>query len=82
MAEGPIPWTAINDWALRYGINGEDFERLVTIIKKMDVAYIEYRSKKHKKNMDDAMKSSNPGSSKAPMRVAKTPAGYQKMVRK
>lgn len=56
MAEGPIPWTAIHWWAARHDIRGEEFDRLVLLIKAMDVVYIEERSKSQKKSMDRASK--------------------------
>ena len=56
MAEGPIPWSVVDRWASRHGIEGEDFDRLVLIIKAMDSVYIEERTKSHKKQMDKAMK--------------------------
>lgn len=48
MAYGPIPWTAINDYALRYGIEGEAFEEFVFMIRVIDDVYIETASKKDK----------------------------------
>lgn len=41
MGTGPIPWTAINDYAIRYRINGEDFEDFEHIIREMDGCYLE-----------------------------------------
>lgn len=49
MAEGPIPWTAINQWAIRYGFHHDEFDRLVLLLKAMDSAYIEERAKQHAK---------------------------------
>ena len=60
MAEGPIPWSAIDRWAFRHGIDGDDFDRLVLLLKAMDSVYIEERTKSHKKQMDKAMKSKGP----------------------
>lgn len=70
MAEGPIPWSSIDRWALRYEVEGEDFERLVFLIKAMDEVYIEHRTKSHKKKMDKAMKSKGGGKTpiKGPIR--------------
>lgn len=50
MAEGPIPWTAIDRYAIRHDIWGWDFERFEFLIKAMDVTYIEFRSKKFNKD--------------------------------
>lgn len=49
MAEGPLPWTAINQWAIRYDFTGDEFDRLVLLLKAMDSAYIAERAKQHKK---------------------------------
>lgn len=38
MAVGPIPWTAVNEYAERYGYEGDAFERLSTWIRMMDRA--------------------------------------------
>jgi hypothetical protein len=56
MAEGPIPWSAVDRWAARHGVVGEEFDRLVIILRLMDEAYITYRSKEHKKQADRAHK--------------------------
>lgn len=45
---GAIPWTAINEWAKRYDIEGSDFERLATYVRSLDAEYIKYVSKKNK----------------------------------
>jgi hypothetical protein len=40
---GWIPWTAINDWAKRNGIDDPDeFEVLKKLVVQMDVAWIEH----------------------------------------
>ncbi len=49
MAEGPIPWTAINQWAIRHHIVDDDFDRLVLILKGMDAVYMKHRSKSSQK---------------------------------
>ena len=61
MAEGPIPWTAMNHWALRNGVVGEEFDRFVLLIKAMDVAYLETRNTAQKKRMDKATKGASKG---------------------
>ena len=38
MEAGPIPWTAIDRYAERYGIDGDGFERLSVWIRSMDRA--------------------------------------------
>ncbi len=37
---GPIPWVAIDCYARRYGIDGEEFERLTEVVAAMDSAFI------------------------------------------
>lgn len=51
MGEGPIPWGAMNDYAERHGIYGDEFDRFVLIIKGMDAAYLEHRHKMQKRNL-------------------------------
>lgn len=50
MAMGPIPWLAIDRFASRYGLVGDDFDRLCEIIQAMDGAFREY----HQKSSADA----------------------------
>jgi hypothetical protein len=38
MALGPIPWTAVDRYAERYGLTGDAFERLAVWIRMMDHA--------------------------------------------
>lgn len=51
MAEGPIPWTSIDKWAQRYDVVGDDFDRLVQMLRAMDNIYIEERAKQSKKKL-------------------------------
>jgi len=43
---GPIPWTAVDAYANRYGIKGEAFERFHRFITAMDGIYLEIMGKK------------------------------------
>ena len=43
---GAIPWMALDRWAERYGLEGDDFERLAIYIRMMDAEFIKYVSKK------------------------------------
>lgn len=52
MSEGPIPWTAMNQWAMRYGIHGDEFNRFVILIKNVDMVYIEKRGADQKRKMN------------------------------
>ncbi len=61
MAEGPIPWTAIDQWATRHRIVGEDFDRLVIILRGMDAAYLKHRSKSSNKTLGKRPKKPSTG---------------------
>lgn len=58
MAEGPIRWTAMSEWAARRGIYGDDFERFVYLMREMDSTYMDYRGRKSKR---DAAKTKRAG---------------------
>jgi len=51
MAEGPIPWSSMNSWALRHGIYGNDFDRFVAVVRGVDEAYLQKRGKSKKKTL-------------------------------
>ncbi len=51
MGIGPIPWRAIHEWGLRNNIRGDDFERLVLMVRGLDAVYIEKQAKKSKGKM-------------------------------
>ena len=52
MSEGPIPWTAIYTYARVHGVNDPaEIDRLSAILKRMDIAYMEYMSKQRDKRM-------------------------------
>lgn len=38
---GPIPWTAITAWAAEHGLRGETRRVFVTVIRRMDAAWLE-----------------------------------------
>lgn len=46
---GSIPWTAINAYAMRHGIDGDQFYRLVRHVRAMDQAVQEYHEKQRAK---------------------------------
>jgi hypothetical protein len=46
MAMGPIPWLAIDRFASRYGLIGDDFDRLCELIQAMDAAFRNYHEQK------------------------------------
>lgn len=45
MGVGPIPWTAVDRYAKRYGYSGEDFESLLAMIEAMDEAFLAHLKK-------------------------------------
>lgn len=49
MGTGPIPWTAIQEYADRVGIRGQERERFTEVIRAVDVAYLEHQVKELKK---------------------------------
>lgn len=51
MAVGPIPWQAVNDYALRHGIWDADFEHFEACIEGMDAAYLKWQEAKQEKGM-------------------------------
>jgi hypothetical protein len=48
--EGPIPWTAVVQWAQIKDLGPEEFEELETVILAMDRVYLKYRSDQAKKS--------------------------------
>jgi hypothetical protein len=47
---GQIPWTAVNEYALRHGIDDvDDFDYLLTMIRGIDAAYRNYVREKTSK---------------------------------
>lgn len=46
---GRIPWSSINAYALRYGIDGEDFEHLVHMIDAMDDVFLGWLAERQEK---------------------------------
>lgn len=47
MSVGPIPWSSIDRYALRFGIDGgDDFEAFAALISAMDGAYLDHSAKK------------------------------------
>jgi hypothetical protein len=44
--EGPIPWTAVNDYCLRKEITGEQAADMFSHVQTLDSVYLNFRSKK------------------------------------
>jgi hypothetical protein len=49
MGIGPIPWTAINEFALRYGLSEDDQDDFEFLIEQMDDAYVKHMNEKSEK---------------------------------
>lgn len=43
---GPIGWTAIDRYAQRYGLAGDEFARFAALMRAMDLAYLDWQQKK------------------------------------
>lgn len=53
MVEGPIPWTAIYQYALAHGIRDPDeIDRLSALVKRMDIRYLSHVRDKSKSKSD------------------------------
>ncbi|MBK5958118.1 hypothetical protein CCR97_08295 [Rhodoplanes elegans] len=37
---GPIPWLALDRWAGRAGLDGDDFDRLVRMVRAVDAEWL------------------------------------------
>ncbi len=51
MGDGPIPWSAIDRYGYRHDIWGDEFDRLVYIIRGLDIEFLRIREAKTKKGM-------------------------------
>lgn len=61
MSEGFIPWTAVNDFSLRYHLTEEELSILWAFLRKMDAAYLAFRNKKAAGGNLGADKTKTPG---------------------
>jgi len=51
---GPIPWTAIDAWARRHGVEDEEaFEDLVVFVQAQDRVYLEHCQDQQKRSQRD-----------------------------
>jgi hypothetical protein len=46
MGESFIPWTAVNDFSLRYALTEDELDVLWNLLRKMDGTYLAFRNKK------------------------------------
>lgn len=49
MGDGPIPWTAMNEYALTYKLDDEQRETLFYHVRALDQAWMEWQSEKRKR---------------------------------
>lgn len=50
--EGPIPWTAMNAYAIRYQIvDEEEFDLFMRLLTALDMAYLKYRNTKREEKI-------------------------------
>lgn len=49
MAEGRIPWTAVDRYAQRYDLTDDEFDVLWDVLTAMDAAYLEWSNKESEK---------------------------------
>lgn len=48
MGVGPIPWTAISEYALRNGVfDPDDFDELVHHVRALDTTFLEHHERKN-----------------------------------
>lgn len=48
MGEGCIPWSAVREYALSEGLGEDDFDRLLILVRGMDIEYLDYQKRKQK----------------------------------
>lgn len=46
MGEGPIPWTAMEQWATSLGMDEEEREDVHYLVRRLDNAFLEHQAKK------------------------------------
>lgn len=61
MGVGPIPWSAINEYAVREGLRGEGYEDLVDYVRAMDRTFLKFqREEEAKRRAADEAKRNGP----------------------
>jgi hypothetical protein len=61
---GPIPWTAIVEYADRAGLESDVSQGFIRIIRAMDLVYLEWFSEKRQKEIDKMNRKNAKGSSR------------------
>ena len=49
MGEGPIPWTAVEDWCRSLGLDEEERDDVHYLVRRLDNAYLKHRESKRPK---------------------------------
>lgn len=63
MAMGPIPWSAINEYAKRYDYTGEGFDYLVRMVRALDDTFLAYdKAEADRKRAEREGNNGGPGS--------------------
>ena len=60
MGIGPIPWVSVHAWGARNHIWGDNFERLVMVIRGLDSIYMDKQGKKSKGKIGKSKSFSKP----------------------
>lgn len=47
--EGPIPWSAMSDWAYAHGLDEEQREDMFYLVRQLDLEFLKYMAEKRKK---------------------------------
>lgn len=68
MGEGRIPWTAVNEYSLRYGLDEYELDHLWLMITAMDGEYLKFANKKASGGIgEDKSKPKNTSSARPPV---------------
>lgn len=57
MSLGPIPWSAMIQYAEWYGLDRDVTEAFVDIVREMDTAYLNYQAEEQKRHQEMRQKS-------------------------
>jgi hypothetical protein len=57
---GQIPWSSIDRWCVRHDVWGEQRSRLIELIKRLDLAYMQYQRDNAPKPTKPSINGSDP----------------------
>lgn len=60
MGVGPIPWTAVDQYARRYGFTGDGFGYLLKMVRALDDAFLKHQRQKDKEARDNGPEAVQP----------------------